>query len=85
MKNENMIKKYQNMVDNGKLLNHFIDNGFIVSENKFKTTSDISIIRYINKNSNIFYEFLLKWNKQELKWKIKEVTQGIIQGIEEGK
>ena len=85
MKNENMIKKYQNMIDNGELLNYFTNNNYIVSENQFKTTDDISIIRYINKNSNFFYEFLLKWNKQELKWKIMEVTQGIIQGIEEGK
>lgn len=85
MKNENMIKKYQNMIDNGELLNYFTNNNYIVSENQFKATDDISIIRYINKNSNFFYEFLLKWNKKELKWKIMEVTQGIIQGIEEGK
>ncbi len=78
---KNMIKKYQNMIDNGELLNHFTNNGYIVSENKFKTTSNISIIRYINKNSNLYYEFLLTWDKKELKWKIKEVTQGIIQGI----
>lgn len=81
MKNENMIKKYQNMIDNGELLNHFTNNGYIVSENKFKTTSNMSIIRYINKNSNLYYEFLLTWDKKELKWKIKEITQGIIQGI----
>ena len=82
MKNENIVKKYQDMIDNGELLNYFINNGYIVSENKFKVNNDISIIRYINKDSNIYYEFLLIWNKQELKWKIKEVTQGIIQGIE---
>lgn len=82
MKNENIVKKYQDMIDNGELLNYFTNNGYIVSENKFKTNNDISIIRYINKDSNIYYEFLLTWNKQELKWKIKEVTQGIIQGIE---
>lgn len=79
--NENMIKKYQNMIDNGELLDYFTNNDYIVSENKFKTTSNMSIIRYINKNSNLYYEFLLTWDKKELKWKIKEVTQGIIQGI----
>ena len=78
---KNMIKKYQNMVDNGELLDYFTNNGYIVSENKFKTNSNISVIRYINKNSNLYYEFLLTWDKKELKWKIKEVTQGIIQGI----
>ena len=82
MKNENIVKKYQDMIDNGELLNYFTNNGYIVSENKFKVNNDISIIRYINKNSNLYYEFLLTWNKKELKWKIKEVTQGIIQGIE---
>lgn len=82
MKNENIVKKYQDMIDNGELLNYFTNNGYIVSENKFKVNNDISIIRYINKNSNLYYEFLLTWNKKELKWKIKEVSQGIIQGIE---
>lgn len=82
MKNENIVKKYQDMIDNGELLNYFINNGYIVSENKFKVNNDISIIRYINKDSNIYYEFLLIWSKKELKWKIKEVSQGIIQSIE---
>ena len=68
MKNENIVKKYQDMIDNGELLNYFTNNGYIVSENKFKVNNDISIIRYINKNSNLYYEFLLTWNKKELKW-----------------